>query len=149
MNLFNFEEDNLNVNDVIKWIYTTQDLQNILSDTKESFRFRRRDLVWEQVSASSHKVKHSGKDYEKNFKSLVAVSTLHKLEYIFVICKWPYLVIPMSRVLCHTTKDRHRSNWWNAQTLFLNLKASLYEHSKSVTLELSCQPEESRWVCST
>ena len=45
-------------------------------------------------------VKHSGKDNEKNFKSFVAVSTLHKLEYIFVICKWPYLVIPMSRVLC-------------------------------------------------
>ena len=54
-------------------------------------------------------VKHSGKDHEKNFKSLVAVSTLHKLEYIFVICKWPYLVIPVSRVLCHTIKDRHRS----------------------------------------
>ena len=54
-------------------------------------------------------VKHSGKDHERNFKSLVAVSTLHKLEYIFVICKWPYLVIPMSRVLFHTTKDRHRS----------------------------------------
>ena len=54
-------------------------------------------------------VTHSGKDHEKNSKSLVAVSTLHKLEYIFVICKWPYIVIPMSRVLCHTTKDRHRS----------------------------------------
>ena len=54
-------------------------------------------------------VKHSGKDHKKNFKGLVAVSTLHKLEYIFIICKWPYLVIPMSRVLCHTTKDRHRS----------------------------------------
>ena len=53
VNLFNFETDNLNVNDVIKWIYTTQDLQNILSDTKEWFRFRRWDLVWEQVSASS------------------------------------------------------------------------------------------------
>ena len=54
-------------------------------------------------------IKHSGKDHEKNFKSFVAVSTLHKLEYIFVICKWPYLVIPMSKVLCRTTKDRHRS----------------------------------------
>ena len=54
-------------------------------------------------------VKHSGQDHEKNFKSLVAVSTLHKLEYIFVIFKWPYLVIPMSTVLCHATKDRHRS----------------------------------------
>ena len=54
-------------------------------------------------------VKHSGKDHEKNLKSLVAVSTLHKLQYIFVIYKWPYVVIPMSRVLCHTTKDRHRS----------------------------------------
>ena len=54
-------------------------------------------------------VKHSGKDQEKNFKPLAAVSTLHKLEYISVICKWPYLVIPMSRVLCHTTKDRHGS----------------------------------------
>ena len=54
-------------------------------------------------------VKQSGNDHEKNFKSLVAVSTLHKLEYIFVTCKWPYLVIPMSRVLCHTTKDHHRS----------------------------------------
>ena len=52
VNLFNFEEDNLNVNDAVKWIYTNQDLQ---SDTKEWFRFRRRDLVWEQVSASSHK----------------------------------------------------------------------------------------------
>ena len=29
MDLFNFEEDNLNVDDVIKWIYTTQDLQII------------------------------------------------------------------------------------------------------------------------
>ena len=29
-------------------------------------------------------VKSSGKDHEKNFKSLVAVSTLHNLEYIFV-----------------------------------------------------------------
>ena len=54
-------------------------------------------------------VKHSGKDHEKNLKSLVAVSTLHKLEYIFVVCKWPYLFIPMSRVLYHTTKDRQRS----------------------------------------
>ena len=35
MNLFNFEEDNLNVDDVIKSIHTTQDLQSILSDTKE------------------------------------------------------------------------------------------------------------------
>ena len=54
-------------------------------------------------------VKHSGKDHEKNFKSLMAVSALHKLEYIFVTCKWSYLVIPLSRVLCHTTKDHHRS----------------------------------------
>ena len=30
VNLFNFEKDNLNMNDVIKWIYTSQDLQNIL-----------------------------------------------------------------------------------------------------------------------
>ena len=87
-------------------------------------------------------VKHSGKDHEKNFKSLVAVSTLHKLEYIFVICKWPYLVIPMSRVSCHKQKIvtgvldgmlRH----------YFSTSASLYEHSKSVTLELSCQPEKS------
>ena len=87
-------------------------------------------------------VKHSGKDHEKNFKSLVAVSTLHKLEYIFVICKWPYLVVPMSRVLCHKQKIvtgvldgmlRH----------YFSTSASLYEHSKSVTLELSCQPDKS------
>ena len=62
-----------------------------------------------QLLLITEKVKPSGKDHERNFKSFVAVSTLHKLEYIFVICKWPYLVIPMSRVLCHTTKDRHRS----------------------------------------
>ena len=71
------------------------------------------DEIWfengSQPLLITDKVKHSGKDHEKNFKSLVAVSTLHKLEYIFVICKWPYLVIPMRRVLCHTTKDRHRS----------------------------------------
>ena len=71
------------------------------------------DEIWfengSQPLLINNTVKHSGKDHEKNFKSLVAVSTLHKLEYIFVICKWPYLVIPMSRVLCHTTKDRHRS----------------------------------------
>ena len=67
------------------------------------------DEIWSQPLLITDTVKHSGKDHEKNFKSLAAVSTLHKLEYIFVICKWPYLVIPMSRVLCHTTKDRHRS----------------------------------------
>ena len=89
-------------------------------------------------------VKHSGKDHEKNFKSLVAVSTLHKLEYIFVIYKWPYLVIPMSQSLVSYNKKtvtgmlRH----------YFSTSASLYEHSKSVTLELSCQPEKSIWVCS-
>ena len=44
---------------------------------------------------------HSGKDPEKNFKSVVAVSNLHRLEYIFVICKWPYLVIPMSSLVSY------------------------------------------------
>ena len=67
------------------------------------------DEIWSQPLLITDTVKHSGKDHEKNFNSLAAVSTLHKLEYIFVICKWPYLVTPMSRVLCHTTKDRHRS----------------------------------------
>ena len=71
------------------------------------------DEIWfengSQPPLITDTVKHCGKDHEMNFKSLVAVSTLHKLEYIFVICKWPYLVIPMSRVLCHTTKDRHRN----------------------------------------
>ena len=119
-------------------------MQNILSDTKEWFDFD--DEIWfengSQPLLITDSVEHSCKDHEKKFKSLVAVSTLHKLEYIFVICKWPYLVIPMSRVLYHTTEDRHRSTCWDAQTLFPNLKASLYEHSKSV-LELSCQPEKS------
>ena len=68
----------------IKWIYTTQDLQSILSDTKEWFRFRRRDLVWEQVcSCSWHK--HSGKEDERNFQSHVVVSTVQKLESKTVI----------------------------------------------------------------
>ena len=71
------------------------------------------DEIWfengSQPRLITDTVKHSGKDHEKKFRSLVAVSTLHKLEYTFVIRKWPYLVIPMSRVLCHTTKDRHRS----------------------------------------
>ena len=85
-------------------------------------------------------VKHSGKDHERNFKSLAAVSTLHKLEYIFVICKWPYLVIPMSIVTgVLDGMLRH----------YFSISASLCEHSKSVTLELSCQPEKSIWVCST
>ena len=79
--------------------------------------------------ASCHK--HSGKDEEKHFRSLVAVLTLHKLECITVICKWnckwPYLVMPMSRVLSHITKDRHRSTWWNTQTLFLKLKPEFYQ----------------------
>ena len=43
MTLFNFEEDNLNVDDVYQWIYTTQGLQTFLSDMKEWFRFRRRE----------------------------------------------------------------------------------------------------------
>ena len=58
------------------------------------------DEIWfENVSQPiliTDKVKHSGKDHKKNFKSVAAVSNLHKLEYIFVICKWPYLVIPMA-----------------------------------------------------
>ena len=102
MNLFNFEKDNLNVNDVIKWIYTTQDLQNILS----GFDFD--DEIWfengSQPLLITDKVKHSGKDHEKNFKSVVAVSNLHKLEYIFVMCKWPYLVIPMSSLVSYNKR---------------------------------------------
>ena len=39
-----------------------------------------------------------------NFKSVVAVSNLHKLEYIFVICKWPYLVIPMSSLVSYNKR---------------------------------------------
>ena len=46
------------------------------------------DKIWfenrSQPLLITDTVKHSGKDHEKNFKSLVAVSTLHKLEYIFV-----------------------------------------------------------------
>ena len=49
------------------------------------------DEIWfengSQPLLITDKVKHSDKDHEKNFKSLVAVSTLHKLAYIFVICK--------------------------------------------------------------
>ena len=68
------------------------------------------DEIWfengSQPLLITDKVKHSGKDHEKNFKSLVAVSTLHKLEYTFVICKWPYLVIPISRVLRYAYNKR-------------------------------------------
>ena len=32
----------------------------------------------------TNKVKHSGKDHEKNIKSVLAVSNLHKLEYIYI-----------------------------------------------------------------
>ena len=58
-----------------------------LSDTKEWF-YDFDDEIWfenrSQPLLITDTVKHSGKDHGKNFKSLVAVSTLHKLEYIFV-----------------------------------------------------------------
>ena len=51
-------------------------------------RFDFDDEIWfgnrSQPLLITDTVKHSGKDHEKNFKNLVAVSTLHKLEYIFV-----------------------------------------------------------------
>ena len=84
VNLFNFGEDHLDVNDAIKWIYTTQDLHSILSDTKEWFRFRRRHLVWEQASSCSWH-KHCGKEDQRDFHSHVIVSTVHKLESKTVI----------------------------------------------------------------
>ena len=59
-------------------------------------------------------VKHSRKDHEKNFRSLVAVLTLHKLEYIFVICKWPYLVRGGSRPVykvCRNLSDFSQKNF--------------------------------------
>ena len=66
------------------------------------------DEIWfengSQPLLITDKVKHSGKDHEKNFKSVVAVSNLHKLEYIFVICKWPYLVIPMSSLVSYNER---------------------------------------------
>ena len=105
------------------------------------------DEIWfengSQPLLITGKVKHSGKDHEKNFKSVVVVSNLHKLEYIFVICKWPYLVILMSSLVSYN-KRSSQEHLMGYQTLFLNLEASLYEHSKSVTLELSCQLEKSR-----
>ena len=73
---------------------------------RNSFDFD--DEIWfengSQPLLITDTVKHSGKDHEKNFKSLLAVSTLHKLEQIFIICKWPYLVIPMSRGLVSYNK---------------------------------------------
>ena len=39
MNLFNFKEDNLNVDDVIKYIYTTQDLQSFCQTPRNDFDF--------------------------------------------------------------------------------------------------------------
>ena len=66
------------------------------------------DKIWfengSQPLLITDKVKHSGKDHEKNFKSVVAVSNLHKLEYIFVICKWPYLVILMSSLVSYNKR---------------------------------------------
>ena len=68
------------------------------------------DEIWfengSQLLLTTDKVKHSGKDHERNFKSVVAVSNLHKLEYIyiFVICKWPYLVIPMSSLVSYNKR---------------------------------------------
>ena len=79
--LIQFEHDNINVHGWINWK---------ISDTKEWFQFRRRESVWEHAFCHDH----SCKDEETHFRSLVAVSTLHKLECITVIykwnCKWPY-----------------------------------------------------------
>ena len=54
-------------------------------------------------------VKHSGKDHERISKALwlsqLYTSWSIYSSGIFVICKWPYLVIPMSRV------NRHRSTY--------------------------------------
>ena len=117
MNLFNFEEDNLNVDDVIKWIYTTQDLRSILSDTKKWFRFRRRDLVWEQVSSCSWH-KHCGKEDERNSKAK-SLSQLHKSwspksSYNGHICslQWPQSCLMQQKTV------RGSAQWWNAQTLY-------------------------------
>ena len=54
------------------------------------------------------------------------------------------MVILMSSLVSYTKRPSQEHTLWDTQTLFLNLEASLYEHSKSVTLELSCQPEKSR-----
>ena len=66
------------------------------------------DEIWfengSQPLLITDKVKHSGKDHEKNFNSVVAISKLHKLEYIFVICKWPYLVILMSSLVSYNKR---------------------------------------------
>ena len=66
------------------------------------------DEIWfengSQPLLITDKVKHSGKDHEKNFKSVVAVSNLQKLEYIFVMCKWPYLVIPMGSLVSYNKR---------------------------------------------
>ena len=66
------------------------------------------DEVWSengfQPLLITDKVKHSGKDHEKNFPNVGAVSNLHKLGYIFVICKWPYLVIPMSSLVSYNKR---------------------------------------------
>ena len=44
MNLLSFEEDNLKVDDVIKWTYTTQDLQTFCQTPKNDFDFE--DEIW-------------------------------------------------------------------------------------------------------
>ena len=84
-------DDKINVQEWINWKISriiTQDLQSICKTPRNDFDFNdenwfeNRPLVINTLAKITKRIS----------KALVAVSTLHKLEYITVICKWPYLV---------------------------------------------------------
>ena len=78
------------------------------------------DEIWFESASQplliTDKVKHSGKDHEKNFKSVVAVSNLHKLEYIFVICKWQLLLNVLDK--SYETTENDDKSFWGSQTIY-------------------------------
>ena len=73
MNLFNFEEDNVTVDDVIKWIYTTQDLQSIWKTSRNDFDFD--DEIWFE-NRSLHAL---GINMAKKMKEISKATSLSQL----------------------------------------------------------------------
>ena len=103
MNLFSFEEDNLNVDDVYQVdIYNSRFEKHFCQTPRNDFDFD--DETWFE-NRSLHAL-----DINIVEKKMKEISKARSLSRLFKSwrTKLSYLFIPMSTVLCHATKDRQR-----------------------------------------
>ena len=163
VNLFNFEEDNLNVDDVVKWIiiYNSRFAKHFVRHQGMiSISTTRFGLIWEQASSCSWH-KHCGKEDETTaMKEISRAASLSQL-YTSWSPKSSHIMAlsvhsnQQSLVSCNKRPSEDQLSDGNSDIISQSHNFSvpsphfMNTQSQSDSSEFSYQREEDRRVCST